>query len=123
MNVQLHQDETELVNGSIVFDEHGQAYRYYASESAYQAAHGLNGLAPANPTRLPEPTVTHSADDDTTTAFSLGFRLGNAAPPQTFTMPEPVQVVGHSATATGWHLPKKHGGHFAHELAFGNVEM
>lgn len=123
MNVQLHQDETELVNGSIVFDEHGQAYRYYASESAYQAAHGLNGLAPANPTRLPEPTVTHSADDDTTTAFSLCFRLGNAAPPQTFTMPEPVQVVGHSATATGWHLPKKHGGHFAHELAFGNVEM
>ena len=27
VRIHLHQDETDLVNGSIVFDEHGQAYR------------------------------------------------------------------------------------------------
>ncbi|KAJ9120070.1 hypothetical protein QFC22_002968 [Naganishia vaughanmartiniae] len=32
------EDEKQLENGSIVYDDNGRAYRYYASESAYQAA-------------------------------------------------------------------------------------
>jgi hypothetical protein len=83
VRIHLHQDETDLVNGSIVFDEHGQAYRYYASESSYQAAYGLAGGSATQPERLHETAMPTNVEDDTpTSAFTLGFRLGNAAPRQ-----------------------------------------
>ncbi|KAJ9103804.1 hypothetical protein QFC21_002266 [Naganishia friedmannii] len=34
----LEEEERELENGSIVYDDNGRAYRYYTSESAYQEA-------------------------------------------------------------------------------------
>lgn len=127
VNVQLHQDETELVNGSIVFDENGQAYRYYTSESEYQAAHGVGRGGSARPLQA---SVRQEANAEPTSAFPLGFRLDNAAPPTktTFGMPEPAPVEGYSFPGGSWDRsarnPVMQGVDFVRgNLALGNAAM
>jgi hypothetical protein len=124
VNVQLHQDEQELINGSIVFDENGQAYRYYKSESEYQAAHGV-GAVPLQVQTGHQEAIT----SDSATSFPLEFRLGNAAPPPpttTFIMP-PAPLGRDLASGSGsWDPTAKNGlqaGDFARSLAFGNSGM
>ncbi|KAJ9092236.1 hypothetical protein QFC19_008773 [Naganishia cerealis] len=89
------EEEKELENGSIVYDHNGRAYRYYASESAYQAATGGPPEAPMNEPPFqwachPEHQQTSSSGSSSNTGVfnrnppltSLPFQsgLGNAAP-------------------------------------------
>lgn len=89
VNVQLQDDQQELVNGSIVYDEDGRAYRYYSSQTDYQAAQHLDMPpqgAPANSNPTPGPQLLapvplrHEPTSATEFEFHLQAQLGNAAP-------------------------------------------
>lgn len=95
VNVRLQEDEQELVNGSIVYDEDGRAYRYYASESEYhQAAQqqldtpfqaqaplfDSSAMSEHAHMHLPVP-MTHESTTAADPSFPLDCHLGNAAPP------------------------------------------
>jgi hypothetical protein len=91
VNVQLQDDQQELVNGSIVYDENGRAYRYYSSQSDYQAAQHLDlpnqGLSSdlsamqKQPQLLAPVPLTHELPTSATDfGFPLQAQLGNAAP-------------------------------------------
>lgn len=91
VNVQLQDDQQELVNGSIVYDENGRAYRYYSSQSDYQAAQHLDmpiqGLSSDSSAMQDQPQLltpvplTHALPTSATDfGFPLQAQLGNAAP-------------------------------------------
>lgn len=132
VNVQLHQDEQELVNGSIVFDENGQAYRYYKSESEYQAAQEFEAGGAATGAGYLQGHIGHQdaiINQDSATSFPLEFRLGNAAPPPpTMSFVMPPAPLGRDLTvgSGSWDPAAKNGlqaGDFARNLAFGNAGM